>query len=283
MNPDCMRAICICICRRWSPSNRASCTCDWLDPILSVPHLALHSSAVHHNYSSACFWSPRNNHAVTINPLTVRMAPIVVAVRSALLYAEPSHDTRASSAATPPSLLIGIPVFIVAVVLAIGTICWVLREKKAAKRVKEGRLVENVKPPEIDTTFAGTEVKYRRISELPGSEVAPSEHFESPQSTSYPATPLFEREDSDSLGYLHPRVPKPFQKAVQLQGHNLIWGDIERSPVSRISGPQIRDTSTAAARSDSSKEKECGTPQQVFPYIKRSLLELPGVFDSCRF
>jgi len=206
------------------------------------------------------------------------MAPIVFAVRSALLYAEPSHDTRASSAATPPSLLIGIPVFIIAVILAIGTVCWVLREKKAAKCSKEGRLVGEEKPSEIDTTCAGTEVKYRRVSELPGSEVVPPEYLGSPQTTSYPATPLLEREDSDSLRYFHPRVPKPFQKAVQLQGHNLSWGDTERSPASRISGPQIRDTLTAAARSDSSKEKECGTPQQLFPYFKRSLLELPGVF-----
>jgi hypothetical protein len=148
------------------------------------------------------------------------------AVRSAILHAAPSLNKRAPSAAHNLSVLIGITVSIVCVVVTVGTICWLLRrrKRKAAKSPEQ--------PSEIDTTYAGTEIKYRRISELPVPEAVPPEYFKSPQPTSNRATTL---------------------------------------------------ESKTAARSDSSKEKECGTPDQVFSYNQRTPLELPsneeGVFD----
>jgi len=201
------------------------------------------------------------------------MAPIVSAVRSALLHAEPSHDTQAaSSAATLPSVLIGITLSIICVVVAIGAVCWLLRKRKAAKRSGQER------PWGIDTTFAGTEVKYRRVSELPGSEAVPPGYLESSQSTSCQATLLSRGEDNNSVGDQHQRVPISFQKAVNSHAYNLREGGIDYSPVSRVSRKPVAGVSIAAARSDSSKEKECGTPQQVFPYYQRTLLELPGMF-----
>jgi len=107
------------------------------------------------------------------------MAPIVSAVRSALLHAEPSHDTQAtSSAATLPSLLIGITLLIIGIVVAIGTVCWLLRKKRAAKRLGEET------PSRTETTFAGAEVKYQRISGPYVSKAELSEHSKSPESTS---------------------------------------------------------------------------------------------------
>ncbi|KAF7673818.1 hypothetical protein GT037_008433 [Alternaria burnsii] len=147
------------------------------------------------------------------------MAPIALTVRSTILHTAPSRSKRAPSAAHNLSVLIGITVSIICVVVTVGTICWLLRrrKRKAAKSPE--------KPSEIDTTYAGTEIKYRRISELPVPEVVPPEYFKSPQPTSNRATTL---------------------------------------------------ESKTAARSDSSKEKECGTPNQVFSYNQRTLLELPS-------
>ena len=106
------------------------------------------------------------------------MAPVVIAVRSALLHAAPSHDTRASSAALLPSLLIGITLLIIGIVVAIGTVCWLLRKKKAAKRL------DAETPSRIDTTFSGAGVIYQRIPAPYGSKAKSSEHSESPQSIS---------------------------------------------------------------------------------------------------
>jgi hypothetical protein len=51
------------------------------------------------------------------------------------------------------------------VIVAIG-VFFLWRKRRAAKKTEEN--IE--KPSEIDTTYAGTEIKYRRISELTGSE-----------------------------------------------------------------------------------------------------------------
>lgn len=204
------------------------------------------------------------------------MAPINFAVRSAFLHAAPSRNRRASSATNNPSVVIGITVAVTCAVLAIGTACFLIWRKRTRAAKEPEQSWE--RPSELD---AKPEWEYRKICELQESEEVPPGYSASPQLAPYRATTLLE--DNNSPGYPEQRILIPFQKAVQSRTRNLRRGGIERSPVSRISRQQIKNASTAAARSESSKEKECDTPQEVFPYYERTPLELPGVFESFSF
>lgn len=204
------------------------------------------------------------------------MAPIIFAVRSALLRAAPSRNKRASSAANNPSVVIGITVAVTCAVLAIGTVCFFIwRKRTRAAGIPEQSWE---RPSELD---AKPEWEYRKICELQESEEVPPGYSASPQPAPYITTTLLE--DDNSLGCSDQRILVPFQKAIQSHTRNLRRGGIECSPTSRISRQQIRNGSITAARSDPSKEIECDTPQQVFPYYERTPLELPGVFESFSF
>jgi hypothetical protein len=202
----------------------------------------------------------------------VKMAPIDFAVCSASLHTAPSRKREASSATNNPSVVIGITVSVTCAVLAIGTVCFFIwKRRRAVKIYQQSR----ERPSELDEKPEWT---YRKICELPVSEEVPPGYSPSSQRTPYRTTTLFEGEDVHSLGYFHQRVPSSFQKAVQSQSQNLRQGDIEQSPFSRIPRQTITDISTAAASSGSSKDQECSTPQQIYPYFQRTLLELPGMF-----
>jgi hypothetical protein len=67
------------------------------------------------------------------------------------------------SAGAIAGIVVGIVVAFI--IVAIG-VFFLWRKRRAAKKPEENP----EKPSEIDTTFAGTEIKYRRVSELTGSE-----------------------------------------------------------------------------------------------------------------
>jgi hypothetical protein len=61
-------------------------------------------------------------------------------------------------------------VSIVCFVGFIGALCYIWRKKKWAK----SRGLGDVKPVDLDTTYAGAEIKYRRVSELEDTSRAPA-------------------------------------------------------------------------------------------------------------
>ncbi|KAG9191289.1 hypothetical protein G6011_09377 [Alternaria panax] len=79
----------------------------------------------------------------------------------------PTPSDDGSGGGLSPGAIAGIVVGIVGVfiIIAVG-VFFLWRKRRQAKKTEE----DNEKPSEIDTTHAGTEIKYRRISELTGSE-----------------------------------------------------------------------------------------------------------------
>lgn len=89
------------------------------------------------------------------------------AVRSAILHAAPSRTKRASSAASKPSVVIGITVVVTSFVVGIGAICWLLWRRW--RKVKKTRYT---KVYEADTIYVGHEsIHDLRISELPDTSI----------------------------------------------------------------------------------------------------------------
>jgi hypothetical protein len=93
--------------------------------------------------------------------------PSLVTIFNTSYTGLPVPSESGSGGGLSAGAIAGIVVGIVGAFL-IAAICvffwW--RKRRAAKKPKEN----TEKPSEIDTTFAGTEIKYRRVSELTGSE-----------------------------------------------------------------------------------------------------------------
>jgi hypothetical protein len=85
----------------------------------------------------------------------------------------PVPDDPGSGGGLSAGAIAGIVVGIVGafIIVAIG-VFFLWRKRRQAKKRKAEEEAE--KPSEIDTTYAGTEIKYRRISELTGSETLQS-------------------------------------------------------------------------------------------------------------
>ncbi|KAH8624752.1 hypothetical protein IG631_20217 [Alternaria alternata] len=85
----------------------------------------------------------------------------------------PAPDNPDSGGGLSAGAIAGIVVGIVGafIIVAIG-VFFLWRKRRQAKKEKAKEEAE--KPSEIDTTYAGTEIKYRRISELTGSETLQS-------------------------------------------------------------------------------------------------------------
>jgi hypothetical protein len=93
--------------------------------------------------------------------------PIPIGLRFPEKIAAPSRNKWASHPTTNPSVIIGIVVAVVCFVGLIGTACYIWRKRRWAKSKELGE----VDYSEIDTTYAGKEIKWRRVSELQGTPV----------------------------------------------------------------------------------------------------------------
>ncbi|KAL1797937.1 hypothetical protein ACET3X_004543 [Alternaria dauci] len=84
----------------------------------------------------------------------------------------PVPDDPGSGGGLSAGAIAGIVVGIVGafIIVAVGVFFLWRKRRQAKKKTEE----EAEKPSEIDTTYAGTEIKYRRISELTGSETLQS-------------------------------------------------------------------------------------------------------------
>jgi hypothetical protein len=101
------------------------------------------------------------------------MAPIPIPIGLRFLenIAAPSPNKRASRSTINPSVIIviiGIVVAVVCFVGLIGTACYIWRKRRRAK--SKGLVA--VGCTELDTTYAGEEVKYSRVSELDDTSIA---------------------------------------------------------------------------------------------------------------
>ncbi|KAF1829712.1 acid protease [Decorospora gaudefroyi] len=86
-------------------------------------------------------------------------------------YTRPPSPDSGSKGGLPAGAIAGIVVGIVLAFVIAGVAAFLLwRKRRAAKKSEE----ETEKPSEIDTTSAGAEIKYRRVSELTGSEAPQS-------------------------------------------------------------------------------------------------------------
>jgi beta-lactamase regulating signal transducer with metallopeptidase domain len=114
--------------------------------------------------------SPKITSPVSLLADTMAPIPIPIRLRFPETVAAPSRSKRASDSTTDPFVIIGIIVSVVCFVGFIGAACYVWRRRRWAKL----RGLGEVEYSEIDTTYAGNEIKYRRVSELKDtSTVAP--------------------------------------------------------------------------------------------------------------
>ncbi|CAN9396433.1 unnamed protein product [Alternaria alternata] len=100
-------------------------------------------------------------------------SPSLVTIFDGTFTGLPGPSDSDSGGGLSAGAIAGIVVGIVGafIIVAIG-VFFLWRKRRQAKKEKAKQEAE--KPSEIDTTYAGTEIKYRRISELTGSETLQS-------------------------------------------------------------------------------------------------------------